>query len=129
VPRPPGKNNYEVGYGKPPAHTRFQKGRSGNPQGGRRRARSPWKILDKELSRKLKITENGQIKSVTTFEALVKRLISKGLSGDRLSILKVFALAERAVDAPDEGAAKEASRATDEQVLQWIQQEFKKETT
>ena len=24
---------YEVGYGKPPEHTRYQKGRSANPQG------------------------------------------------------------------------------------------------
>ena len=28
---PPG--NYEVGYGKPPQHSRFQPGRSGNPTG------------------------------------------------------------------------------------------------
>jgi hypothetical protein len=26
-------SNYEVGYGKPPALTRFQKGTSGNPKG------------------------------------------------------------------------------------------------
>lgn len=25
--------DYEVGYGKPPRHTRFQPGRSGNPRG------------------------------------------------------------------------------------------------
>ena len=25
--------DYEVGYGKPPTHTQFQKGRSGNPKG------------------------------------------------------------------------------------------------
>jgi hypothetical protein len=24
---------YEVGYGKPPKHSRFKKGKSGNPQG------------------------------------------------------------------------------------------------
>ena len=25
--------DYEVGYGKPPKHTRFKKGQSGNPKG------------------------------------------------------------------------------------------------
>jgi hypothetical protein len=33
-PRP-----YEVGYGKPPVHTRFRKGVSGNPRGGSRAQR------------------------------------------------------------------------------------------
>jgi len=27
------KRDYAVGYGKPPRHTRFEKGRSGNPKG------------------------------------------------------------------------------------------------
>ena len=27
------ERDYEVGYGKPPRHTRFELGRSGNPQG------------------------------------------------------------------------------------------------
>ena len=31
---------YEVGYGKPPRHTRFVKGRSGNPRGRPRKAAS-----------------------------------------------------------------------------------------
>jgi len=27
------KRDYSVGYGRPPRHTRFEKGRSGNPKG------------------------------------------------------------------------------------------------
>lgn len=30
---PQKQRDYEVGYGKPPAHSRFQKGKSGNPGG------------------------------------------------------------------------------------------------
>ena len=38
--------DYEVGYGRPPVHSRFRKGQSGNPRGRRspplnRRAVSP----------------------------------------------------------------------------------------
>ena len=35
-----GKNSYEVGYGKPPTHSRFQPGQSGNPAGRREGHRS-----------------------------------------------------------------------------------------
>jgi hypothetical protein len=37
-PAPAPAAPYQVGYGKPPLHTRFQKGKSGNPSGRRRRA-------------------------------------------------------------------------------------------
>lgn len=32
--------SYEVGYGKPPVHTRFKEGQSGNPNGRPKKARS-----------------------------------------------------------------------------------------
>lgn len=40
-PKPPGSGNYEVGYGKPPIHTRFRKCQSGNPRGSTLRTK-PW---------------------------------------------------------------------------------------
>lgn len=33
------KRDYEVGYGKPPEHSRFKKGQSGNPNGRPRKAK------------------------------------------------------------------------------------------
>ena len=40
-PKPPASGNYEVGYGKPPVHTRFRKGQSGNPRGSTPKTK-PW---------------------------------------------------------------------------------------
>lgn len=39
-PRDQQEPGYEVGYGKPPKHTRFQKGQSGNPRGRPKGARN-----------------------------------------------------------------------------------------
>ena len=33
--------NGEVGYGRPPMHTRFKPGQSGNPKAGRQGAKTP----------------------------------------------------------------------------------------
>jgi len=43
VRRPP-PTDYEVGYGKPPAKTRFQPGRSGNPAGRRKGSKNQPKV-------------------------------------------------------------------------------------
>ena len=40
---------YEVGYGKPPRHTRFPKGRSGNPKGRPPRSKNIGALLTRAL--------------------------------------------------------------------------------
>ena len=46
---PDGTRGYAVGYGKPPVHTRFAKGRSGNP-GGRPRGKNLTTLLQEALA-------------------------------------------------------------------------------
>lgn len=118
----PSDGNYKVGYGKPPEHTRFKKGQSGNPKGARGRLPSLQKVLEKELNRKITVTEGGATRRITVVEGLTKRLIAKGLGGDRNAILKVLALAE-SFPPLDIDQAKLLS-TTDAQVLDWIREEF-----
>lgn len=79
-------HTYEVGYGKPPPHTRFKKGQSGNPEG---RPKSP-KTFDskiaQELDALLTINMDGEQTTVTRREAVVLRLIKKALGGDARSL-------------------------------------------
>lgn len=84
---------YDVGYGKPPQHTRFQKGRSGNPAGRPKGARSLQDELNRLLDAKTKIKSNGVIKTVPTRNALCRALIQRAMAGDVRAISKIVEIA------------------------------------
>jgi uncharacterized protein DUF5681 len=75
--------DYQVGYGRPPQHTRFKKGESGNPTGRPKGSKNLTTLLEKELKQRVMITENGRRRSITKQEAMVKHLVNKAVSGDR----------------------------------------------
>jgi hypothetical protein len=54
--------DYVVGYGKPPLHTRFQKGRSGNPNGRPRGRKNMSTLLSDALNGSVIVVENGRRK-------------------------------------------------------------------
>lgn len=100
-------SDYEVGYGKPPKHTRFQPEQSGNP-GGRpvkRHIPSLWKILDplnttilEQTARGLTIrTPNGK-KTISQLEAALEKLFKMGLEGNRLSLVTYLEFVQNAQD-------------------------------
>ena len=60
----PAAPSYDVGYRKPPVQTRFKPGQSGNPKGHPKPQASLAQSLLKALLRKVKITENGEVKSI-----------------------------------------------------------------
>jgi hypothetical protein len=79
--------DYSVGFAKPPEDTRFRKGRSGNPKGRPpRRSRKLSSRLEQALSESVVINENGQRKTITKGEAILKQLVNKGASGDPRAI-------------------------------------------
>jgi Family of unknown function (DUF5681) len=83
--------NYEVGYGRPPLHTRFKKGASGNPKGRPHGSRNPGTLLKGALEELVVINENGQRKRITKLEAIFKQLVNKAAAGEPRSIQLLLA--------------------------------------
>lgn len=84
---------YEVGFCKPPKNTRFQKGKSGNPQGRPKGSRNLASVLERTLRERVVINENGARRIVTKLEAAVKQLVNKAASGDLAAMRQLSSLA------------------------------------
>ena len=99
--RPSSQNSvgdYEVGYGKPPKHTQFQKGHSA--MGGRKKT-SQSAIEDKkqfeqlivqEMNRSVQIREGDKTYTTSLIAAGIKSLMQKVARGDEKAIRSVINL-------------------------------------
>src|SRR5260370_39048781 len=74
----------EVGYGKPPRHTQFRKGQSGNPGGRPRRlpVQRANALLLAEAYRSVAIKEDGRMVPVTAIQAVLRNQIEHAINGD-----------------------------------------------
>ena len=68
------------GYGKPPKHTRFQKGRSGNPRGRPKREESFADLIRQELKKRIRVQENGRVIRITKREAWLRRIVNGAIT-------------------------------------------------
>jgi hypothetical protein len=76
------EGEYEVGYGKPPRHTRFRKGQSGNPRGRPAGSKNLATILAKALDETVVVTENGRRRRIPKREAIVTQLVNRSAQAD-----------------------------------------------
>jgi hypothetical protein len=90
---------YEIGYGKPPRHTRFKPGQSGNPRGRSKGTRNLKTDLAEELAERIAISEGGRRRAVSKQRGMLKQLMAKALKGDVRAANTVLGLVERLLDA------------------------------
>ena len=86
---PPEK--YEVGYGRPPKHTRWKKGQCGNPNRIRKRSPKPVvAMIDEFFAGEIDIVEKGISRRVSKFEAIVLQLWTKAMAGNSKRAMNVL---------------------------------------
>src|SRR5258708_15945018 len=76
------ESKYKVGFQRPPRHTQFRQGTSGNPKGRPREAKNLAAVLDEALAEKVAIVENGRRRKITKRSAMIKQLVNKAASGN-----------------------------------------------
>lgn len=79
--------SYEVGYGKPPVHTRFKKGQSGNPRGRENGQKNLITLLHEEGDVLVQVMENGKRKTLPKKQVAAKaawNVFVKGKSIDQM---------------------------------------------
>jgi hypothetical protein len=81
----------DVGYKRPPKHTRFQPGQSGNAAGRRKNVRNFKTDLMEELREMIVIRENGRERKISKQRAFIKALVTAAIKSDVRAINAVVA--------------------------------------
>ena len=93
-----GKQDYEVGYRKPPKATQFQKGRSGNPKGAKKKAAiDDVRIMVEDvLAAPVTLRDGEKELKVTRMEAMLRKQRLNALKGDSKAAKAMFKLSQKA---------------------------------
>lgn len=75
-------SSYEVGFGRPPTHSQFKTGQSGNPRGRPPGSKNLQTLLREELDQKVQVTENGRARLMTKRRVAVRQQVDKAVKGD-----------------------------------------------
>src|SRR5208283_3195712 len=81
--------------GQPPTATRFVPGKSGNPKGRPKGARSVGAILQDVVRQKITVTEGGKTRRVPAIEGMLRRLANDALRGDAGAVKLLLSLVDR----------------------------------
>jgi len=82
----------KVGYGRPPVHSRFKPGQSGNPRGRPKGTLNFTTDLKRTLQAPVTLNDGRKTRRVTTQEAALLRLAEKALKGDPRALEKLVSL-------------------------------------
>ena len=83
-----------VGYRRPPKHTRFQRGMSGNPRGRPKKSQNLKTIIQHALTASVVVREGENKRHVSKLEGIVLRQVESALKGDGKAALAALKMAD-----------------------------------
>lgn len=107
---------YKVGYGKPPKHSQYKTGQSGNPKGKPKGCRNFSTDAKEVLKQPTRVTQGGKSKTLSTQRAMLLRRREQALGGNERALDRMMDLAAKH---NNEEFSEEAAKLslTDEEVL------------
>jgi hypothetical protein len=88
------KADYAVGYRRPPLHSRFKKGQSGNPNGRPAGRPNLNTVLERALHQKVPVRRGKELCNKPMFEAILNTHGCKGANGDVRSAALIINMAK-----------------------------------
>lgn len=87
--------DYEVGKGKPPKHTQWKKGQSGNPSGKKKKEETFLDKLKSLLKQEVVLNQNGSPVAMQQVDAMLLAQIHKAINkGDTTAFKAILEIAE-----------------------------------
>jgi hypothetical protein len=87
--------NYEVGKAKPPKHTQWKKGHSGNPSGKKKKEETLRDKLKSLLKEEIVLHQNGSPVAMQQDDAMLLAQVRKAINkGDTAAFKAIFEIAE-----------------------------------
>jgi hypothetical protein len=110
------EDSYEVGKGRPPRHTRYRKGQSGNPSGRKKRRTFADEYADL-LDEEVEISVDGVPTRMTQRRVIARSTLIKAMRGDMRAAAYVIANDNRK-DGDDDTVTFETDAALIERALE-----------
>jgi hypothetical protein len=81
-PDPQSDHDYDVGYSRPPTHSRWKSGTSGNPRGRPKKSKNMKTIARDTLNGSVVLNEGGNRRRISYLEAILRKQIESALKGN-----------------------------------------------
>ena len=118
---PDDDDDYEVGYARPPRHSRFVKGQSGNPRGRPRGAENIKTLLNEALNELVAVTDHGGRRKVSKRKAFITQIVNGGAKGNFRAVPILLAMLKDFESDTALQATEPAYTEADRQIIQHIQ--------